>query len=140
MYSWGKHNYFAYIVVIATRFLTNLFLSRFCKWWSILLSRWFVESQTEILVLTNFTSLVIFSYLAPCLSFWLSFLLLGLYSTGYAKIKYVWGFKLLEMLNYDTIGVLYCSKKKYKVRLVFSLIEIAEVMYCWGFILLKMLK
>ena len=65
---------------------------------------------------------------------------LGLYSTGYAKIKYVWGFKLLEMLNYDTIGVLYCSKKKYKVRLVFSLIENAEVMYCWGFILLKMLK
>ena len=35
-----------------------------------------MESQTEILVLTNFTSLVIFNYLPPCLSFWLSFLLL----------------------------------------------------------------
>ena len=28
-----------------------------------------------LLVLTNFTSLVIFNYLPPCLSFWLSFLL-----------------------------------------------------------------
>ena len=41
-----------------------------------LLGRWFVESQTEILVFANFTSLVIFNYLPPCLSFWLSFLLL----------------------------------------------------------------
>ena len=34
-----------------------------------------MESQTEILILTNFTSLVIFNYLPSRLSSWLSFLL-----------------------------------------------------------------
>ena len=57
-------------------------------------------------------------------------LLLGFYSTGHAKIKYCWGFKLLGMLKYGAIGVLYCSKRKYKVRLGFSFIERSEVMYC----------
>ena len=61
------------------------------------------------------------------------------FSSGHAKIKYGWGFKLLEMLKYGMIGVLYCSKK-YKVRLGFSFIERSKVMYCSGFILLKMLK
>ena len=56
--------------------------------------------------------------------------LLGFYSTGDAKIKYNWGFKLLEMLKYGAIGVLYCSKRKYKVCLGFSFIERSEVMYC----------
>ena len=50
--------------------------------------------------------------------------------TGHAKIKYGWGFKLLEMLKYGTIGVLYFSKRKYKVRLGFPFIEWSEVMYC----------
>ena len=50
------------------------------------------------------------------------------YSIGYAKIKYDWGVKLLEMLKYGTIGVLYCSKRKYKVWLGFSLIESANVL------------
>ena len=40
-----------------------------------MVNRWFVESQTEILVLTNFISLVVFNYLPPCLSFWLFILL-----------------------------------------------------------------
>ena len=57
-------------------------------------------------------------------------LLLGFYSTGHAKIKYDWGFKLLEMLKYGAIGDLHCSKRKYKVRLGFSFIERSEVMYC----------
>ena len=57
-------------------------------------------------------------------------LLLGFYSTVHAKIKYGWGFKLLEMLKYGAIGVLYCSKRKYKVRLGFSFLERSEVMYC----------
>ena len=39
-----------------------------------LLSRWFVESQTKISVLTNFTCLII-SILHCHVSFWLSFLL-----------------------------------------------------------------
>ena len=67
-------------------------------------------------------------------------LLLEFYSTGHAKIKYGWDFKLLEMLNYCAIGVLYCSERKHKVRLAFSFIETSEVMYCSGFVLLKMLK
>ena len=62
------------------------------KWRSILLSRWFVESQTEILLLTNFTSLVFFNYLPPCLSFWLSFLLLkiGIYSKHSPYKRHSW--------------------------------------------------
>ena len=50
------------------------------------------------------------------------------YSIGHAKIKYDWGVKLLEMLKYGTIGFLYCSKRKYKVWLGFSLIESANVL------------
>ena len=57
-------------------------------------------------------------------------LLLGFYSTGHAKIKYGWGFKLLEILKYGAIGVLFCSKRKHKVCLGFSFIERSEVMYC----------
>ena len=44
-------------------------------------------------------------------------------------LKYGWGFKLLEMLKYSAIAVLYCSKRKYKVRLGFSFIEKFEVMH-----------
>ena len=48
--------------------------------------------------------------------------------TGHARIKYSWGFKLLEMLKYGTIGVLYCSKRKYKVQLGSPFTEKADVM------------
>ena len=61
-----KNNLSEDIKLIKTNISVGLFI----------LSRWFVESQTKILVLINFTSLVIFNYLPPCLSFWLSFLLL----------------------------------------------------------------
>ena len=57
-------------------------------------------------------------------------LLLSFYSTRHAKIKYGRDFKLLEMLKYGLIGVLYCSKRKYKVHLGFYFIERSEVMYC----------
>ena len=57
-------------------------------------------------------------------------LLLGFYSTGHAKIKHGWGFKLLEILKYGVIRVLYCSKRKHKVRLGFSFIERSEVVHC----------
>ena len=50
------------------------------------------------------------------------------YSIGHAKLKYDSGVKLLEMLKYGTIGVLYCSKRKYKVWLGFSFIESANVL------------
>ena len=64
----------------------------------------------------------------------------GFYFIGHAKITYGWGFKLLEMLKYGTIGILYCSQRKYKVRLGFSFIESAEIMHCWGFNLFENLK
>ena len=60
---------------ISVWFSTNHLLSKFYSvdgLWKVkpkYFSRWFVENQTEILVLTNFTSLVIFNYLPPCLSF-----------------------------------------------------------------------
>ena len=54
-------------------------------------------------------------------------LLLEFYSTGHAKIKYGWGFKLLQMLNYCAIGVLYCSKRKHKARLFFFLVTLFRV-------------
>ena len=60
-------------------------------------------------------------------------LLLEFYSIGYAKIKNGRDFKSLEMLKYDTTGVLYCSKRKNKVRLGIYFVESAEIMYCWGF-------
>ena len=56
-------------------------------------------------------------------------LLLECYSTGHVNIKYGWGFKLLEMLKYGEIGALYCSKRKYKIRLGFYFIERCEVVY-----------
>ena len=39
--------------------------------------------------------------------------------TEHAKIKYGWGFKLLEMLKYGTIGLLNCSKRNIRYGLGF---------------------
>ena len=43
---------------------------------SILLSRWFAESQTEISVFKQFHTFAYFNSLSPSFSFWLSLLLL----------------------------------------------------------------
>ena len=54
---------------------------------------------------------------------------LGSYIVENAKIRYGQG----------TAGLLFCSKRKSKVRLSFFT-ENAEIAYCLGFSLLKMLK
>ena len=77
-----------------------------------------MESQIEILVLTNFTSLVIFNYLPPCLSFWLSFLLL----------------KYMPVIIFLNLMVLVLLSKKYIFLYIFicqSAWLPAYVFVCW---------